>query len=201
MTKVTRITGRGVPVIGDDIDTDRIIPARYLKEITFSRMGEYPFYDERFNADGSMKDHPFNKEEFVGASILVGNVNFGCGSSREHAPQALVRWGIRAVIAESFAEIFSGNCVMLGTPTVVASKADIAALQQAIANDPSRELTIDLEQMTVSDGERTYPVSMPESRRNALVEGTWDSTAMLVANSELVRATAAKLPYMSGFSQ
>ncbi|TVR59222.1 MAG: 3-isopropylmalate dehydratase small subunit [Spirochaetaceae bacterium] len=201
MTKVTRITGRGVPVIGDDIDTDRIIPARYLKEITFSRMGEYPFYDERFNADGSMKDHPFNKEEFQGASILVGNVNFGCGSSREHAPQALVRWGIRAVVAESFAEIFSGNCVMLGTPTVVASKADIAALQQAIMIDPGRELTIDLEQMTVSDGERTYPVTMPESRRNALVEGTWDSTTMLVANAELVRAKAAKLPYMSGFSQ
>ena len=201
MTKVTQIIGRGVPVVGDDIDTDRIIPARYLKEITFSRMGEYPFYDERFNADGSMKEHPFNKKEFQGASILVGNVNFGCGSSREHAPQALVRWGIRAVVAESFAEIFSGNCVMLGTPTVVASKADILALQEVIANDPSRELTVDLEQMTVSDGERTYSVSMPESRRNALVEGTWDSTAMLVANNELVRATAAKLPYMSGFAE
>ncbi len=198
MSKVVHVKGRAVPVIGDDIDTDRIIPARYLKEITFSRMGEYPFYDERFNADGSKKDHAFNKTEFQGASILLGNVNFGCGSSREHAPQSLVRWGIRALVAESFAEIFAGNCVMLGTPAVVASKADVAALQQLARQAPETEFLVDLENLEVRAGTLTVKVNMPASRRNALIEGSWDSTSLLVANSGLVAKAAAHLPHPSG---
>lgn len=197
---VVRVAGRAVPVVGDDIDTDRIIPARYLKEITFSRMGEYPFYDERFNADGSKKDHPFNEERFQGASILVANANFGCGSSREHAPQALARWGIKAVIAESFAEIFSGNCTMIGVPTLVADKADVNRLQEVAARASNAtagvEMVIDLEKMEVSAADVTVKVTMPEPRRRALLDGTWDSTSLLVANLDKVRATAAALPYV-----
>ena len=197
MSKVIHIKGRAVPVIGDDIDTDRIIPARYLKEVTFSRMGQYPFYDERFNPDGSMKDHPFNKPVYQGASILLANVNFGCGSSREHAPQALVRWGVRAVVAESFGEIFAGNCAMLGTPALGASKSDVAALQRLARENPAAELDVDLEAMVVRAGTLTVKVTMPGSRRNSLVQGTWDSTALLIANAGLVEAAAARLPHPS----
>jgi 3-isopropylmalate/(R)-2-methylmalate dehydratase small subunit len=198
MSKVIHITGRAVPVVGDDIDTDRIIPARYLKEVTFTRMGQYPFYDERFTADGSMKDHPFNKTEYQGASILLANVNFGCGSSREHAHQALVRWGIRAVVAESFGEIFAGNCAMLGTPALAASKSDVAALQKLARENPAAELVVDLDAMVVRAGTLTVNVTMPGSRRNSLVQGTWDSTALLIANAGLVEAAAARLPHPSG---
>jgi 3-isopropylmalate/(R)-2-methylmalate dehydratase small subunit len=198
MSKITVLQGRAVPVVGDDIDTDRIIPARYLKEITFSRMGEYPFYDERFKPDGSKKDHPFNRPEYQGASILLGNVNFGCGSSREHAPQSLVRWGIRAIVAESFAEIFAGNCVMLGTPALVASKADVAALQKVATDKPGAVFTVDLVNMEVKAEGLTVKVTMPPSRRNALVEGTWDSTALLLANAAKVKEKAAVLPHPSG---
>ena len=197
MTKVQSIKGRAVPVVGDDIDTDRIIPARFLKEITFSKMGDYPFFDERFDADGGKKDHPFNRDEYQGASILVANSNFGCGSSREHAPQSLVRWGIKAVVAESFAEIFAGNCVMLGTPAVTADDADVAALQKAVSEDPALEVEVDLQAMRVRAGKLDFAVSLPESRRKALMEGTWDSTALLLANAEKVKATAAQLPYMA----
>jgi len=198
MSKIVTIQGRAVPVQGDDIDTDRIIPARYLKEITFSRMGDYPFYDERFHPDGTKKDHPFNRAEYQGASILLGNVNFGCGSSREHAPQSLVRWGIRAVIAESFAEIFAGNCVMLGTPALVASKADVASLQKLATEKPGTVFTIDLQTMEVRADGITVSVTMPPSRRNALVEGTWDSTALLLANAAKVKEKASVLPHPSG---
>jgi 3-isopropylmalate/(R)-2-methylmalate dehydratase small subunit len=198
MSKIVTIQGRAVPVVGDDIDTDRIIPARYLKEITFSRMGEYPFFDERFAADGSKKDHPFNRPEYQGASILFGNVNFGCGSSREHAPQSLVRWGIRALVAESFAEIFAGNCVMLGTPALVASKEDVAKLQKLATEKPGTVFTVDLAAMEVKAEDLTVKVTMPPSRRNALVEGTWDSTALLLANAAAVKAKASVLPHPSG---
>lgn len=200
MSKVTQITGRAVPVPGDDIDTDRIIPARYLKEITFTRMGEYPFFDERFNADGSKKDHPFNKPEYQGASILIGNVNFGCGSSREHAPQSLVRWGIKAVVAESLAEIFAGNCVMLGTPAVTAPKEDVAKLQKLAQENPKAEFKLDLAAMAISSGDLSVKVAMPESRRQALIEGTWDSTGLLMANSGLAKEKIAKLAYMNGYA-
>ena len=200
MAKVIRITGRAVPIIGDDFDTDRIIPARYLKEVTFSRMGSYPFYDERFTADGRMKDHPFNKPEYQGASILAANANFGCGSSREHAPQSLARWGIRAIVAESFGEIFSGNCAMLGIPALTASKSDVAALQRMAHGNPAAELTIDLEAMVVQAGGAVMKVTMPRSRRASLIEGTWDGTALLLPNARLVEAAAVRLPHPSGRS-
>ncbi len=122
MSKINQIEGKAVPVEGNDIDTDRIIPARYLKEITFTNMGKYPFYDERFDAEGKPKGHPFDLPQFQGAHLLFVNQNFGCGSSREHAPQALMRWGVRAVVGESFAEIFAGNCTMLGIPTATSAR-------------------------------------------------------------------------------
>ena len=206
MPKVISVTGRAVPVRGDDIDTDRIIPARYLKEITFTKMGDYPFFDERFDSAGGKKPHPFNEARFQGAQVLLGNVNFGCGSSREHAPQALVRWGnpaqpgIKAIVAESFAEIFAGNCVMLGIPAVTASKADLAALQALAEKDPQAEFVVDLESMEVRAGGLKAKVALPDSRRNALMEGTWDSTGLLQSNAAKVTAIAGSLPYLNGFN-
>src|SRR5438876_2530381 len=141
---ITSITGRAVNVPGNDIDTDRIIPARFMKCVTFDGLGEYAFYDVRKNADGSDKPHPLNDPRFKGASILLSGANFGCGSSREHAPQALYRFGFRAVIAESFAEIFFGNCTTLGIPCVVAAPADIRALADEIERVPNLEVTVDL---------------------------------------------------------
>jgi len=198
MSKIVHIEGTAVPVVGDDIDTDRIIPARYLKEITFSRMGEYPFFDERFNADGSRKDHPFNRQEHQGAALLLANSNFGCGSSREHAPQALARWGIKAIVAESYAEIFTGNCTMMGVPTVTASGEEIARLQKLAAEKPSTRFSLDLERMVLKAGDIEVQVAMPDGRRKALVEGIWDSTSLLLGNGDRVKETAAKLPYMAG---
>jgi 3-isopropylmalate/(R)-2-methylmalate dehydratase small subunit len=200
MSKVIQLHGRAVPVVGDDIDTDRIIPARYLKEITFTNMGQYPFYDERFDAKGGLRPHAFNEPRYKGASILFANVNFGCGSSREHAPQALVRWGIKAIVAESFAEIFAGNCVMLGTPAVTASKEDLAALQKLAHDKPETEFAVDLESMTVSGGGLSVKVEMPASRRKALQEGTWDSTGILQANAGKVAENAKKLAYMNDYN-
>lgn len=196
MSKITTISGRGIAVVGDDIDTDRIIPARYLKEITFSKMGDYPFYDERFNSDGSKKNHPFNDPRNQGANILFANVNFGCGSSREHAPQALVRWGIRAIVAESFSEIFAGNCVMLGTPALIASKDDILSMQKSVIKNPDAEFVLDLVTMNINGAGLSVKVTMPESNRKALTEGTWDITEILLGNSDKTKEVAGKLDYM-----
>jgi 3-isopropylmalate/(R)-2-methylmalate dehydratase small subunit len=200
MSNVIKIEGRAVPVVGDDIDTDRIIPARYLKEITFTNMGAYPFYDERFDAKGGLKPHAFNEPRYKGAHLLVSNVNFGCGSSREHAPQALVRWGIKAIVAESLAEIFAGNCVMLGTPALVASKADVAALQALAHEKPETAFTVDLASMSITGGGLNVKVTMPETRRKALMEGTWDSTGILQANADKVAALVGTLPYINNFA-
>jgi len=193
MTKILTVEGRAVSVPGDDIDTDRIIPARFLKEITFQRMGEYPFYDERFGPGGKQKDHPFNRPEHQGACILLANSNFGCGSSREHAPQALVRWGIKAVVAESYAEIFAGNCVMMGTPAVTASPEDLTELQKLADESPETLFSLDLRSMELKAGGKVFSVKLPEGRRRALTEGTWDSTALLLANADKARETAARL--------
>ncbi|AEJ60399.1 3-isopropylmalate dehydratase, small subunit [Spirochaeta thermophila DSM 6578] len=197
MTNIIRIAGTMVPVRGNDIDTDRIIPARYLKEITFERMGEYAFYDERFGEDGTPTDHPFNR--YKGASILVANANFGCGSSREHAAQAVMRWGIRAIVAESYGEIFAGNCTMIGVPPVVASQEVVEALQTLAEARPEARVEIDLEEMVVRGEDFSYPVSMPEGRREAFLKGYWDSTALLLSNLEKTRKVAAGLPYVRGF--
>lgn len=200
IVKIVKISGTAVPVRGNDIDTDRIIPARYLKEVTFARMGEYPFFDERFDASGKKKDHPFNDPEYRGASILFVNKNFGCGSSREHAPQALYRFGIRAIVGESFAAIFAGNCTMMGLPTVTVGEKEIATLMKSVEDHPRTEYTVDLENKTISYGDKKIPIDLPETYRTALTQGYWDSTALLRSNLEQVRRTAAKLPYMNHFS-
>ena len=191
MSKITRLQGRAVPVPGDDIDTDRILPARYMKEITFANMGRYPFQDERFHADGAPKKHPFNEACHQGASMLFGNANFGCGSSREQAPQALFRWGIRAIVAESFGEIFAGNCLMLGVPAIMAAKADMTALQNIARENPETEFELDLASMALIGGGLRIDIRMPASRRKALAEGAWDSTDLLLANADKVAAMLA----------
>ena len=200
IVKITKVIGTAVPIRGNDIDTDRIIPARYLKEVTFARMGEYPFFDERFDATGKKKDHPFNDLEYKGASLLFVNKNFGCGSSREHAPQALYRFGIKAIVGESFAAIFAGNCTMMGLPAVVVGAKEIDQLMKSVEENPRTEYSVDLETKTLSYGNVKIAIDLPETYRTALTMGSWDSTALLRANLEQVRKTAAKLPYMSGFS-
>lgn len=193
---VEHVAGTGIPVRGNDIDTDQIIPARYLKAITFDGIGEAAFYDLRFNDDGTQKDHPFNEEHYQGASILVVNANFGCGSSREHAPQALMRWGIDAIVGESFAEIFAGNCLALGVPTVTADQKSIEALQEYIEENPDVEIDVDVATETVTYDEETIDGTVDESQRKALVNGEWDTTALMAANAETVAETAASLPYV-----
>lgn len=180
LEKIQQVTGRAVHVPGNDIDTDRITPARYLKVVTFDGLGEALFYDERFNPDGSPKPHPLNDPRFKGASILLVGANFGCGSSREHSPQAIYRAGFRALIGESFAEIFFGNSTALSMPCVSASKADIEALAAAVEQDPALEVTVDVERLEVRYAERSFRVSLPESAQKALVSGRWDPIADLL---------------------
>jgi len=200
IVKITAISGTAVPIRGNDIDTDRIIPARYLKEPTFARMGNYPFFDERFDSSGKKKDHPLNDPEYRGASLLFVNKNFGCGSSREHAPQALYRFGIKAIVGESYAAIFAGNCTMMGLPAVVVGAKEIDQLIKSVEENPRTEYTVDLEKKTISYGNQKLPFDMPETYRTALTQGYWDSTALLRANLDQVKLTAAKLPYMGGFN-
>lgn len=200
IVKITKIAGTAVPIRGNDIDTDRIIPARYLKEPTFTRMGDYPFFDERFDSSGKKKDHPFNDPEYKGASILFVNKNFGCGSSREHAPQALYRFGIHAIVGESFAAIFAGNCTMMGLPAVVVGAKEIAQLIKSVEENPRTEYTVDLESKTLSYGGQKIAIDLPETYRTALTQGYWDSTALLRANLDAVKSTASKLPYVTGFN-
>ena len=199
ITKITQVAGTAIPVRGNDIDTDRIIPARYLKEVTFSRMGDFPFYDERFDAAGKPKPHPFNDPKYKGASILFVNKNFGCGSSREHAPQAILRYGLHAIVGESFAAIFAGNCVMLGIPAVIVSAGDMEGLLKSVESAPKTAYTVDLSTKTISYQGGQIRFDLPASHHNALVTGAWDSTAILRANLTSVKGVASKLPYMSGF--
>jgi 3-isopropylmalate/(R)-2-methylmalate dehydratase small subunit len=194
------VSGTAVSIKGNDIDTDRIIPARYLKEVTFARMGNYPFFDERFDAAGKRKDHPFNDPEYKGASILFVNKNFGCGSSREHAPQALYRFGIQAIVGESFAAIFAGNCTIMGVPTVTVTTKEMEQLMKSVAENPRTEYTVNLETKTLSYGNIKVAIDLPETYRKALITGSWDSTALLRANLEQVKRTASKLPYMNNFA-
>ena len=196
---VTTISGKAIAIHGNDIDTDRIIPARYLKAITFSELGEYPFQDERFEPDGTPRDHPFNRAASRDAKLLFVNENFGCGSSREHAPQCLRRWGIEAVVGVSFGEIFAGNCEMIGVPAVRAQPEDIARLQAAADADPSLEFTLDLGAMRLVGGNEAVGVEMPENRRRSLLEGHWDSTGILVGNLGAVREVYDRLPYTRGY--
>ena len=192
----SKIEGFAIPLPGNDIDTDRIIPARYLKCVTFDALGAYAFYDERYATDGEQRKHPFNEEHFKGAEILLVNKNFGCGSSREHAPQSLMRMGIRAIIGESFAEIFAGNCTALGIPAVILAQEHISQLMTAVQEKPKTELSVDLINKTVSAGTLSFPLEMPESYRRDLVEGTWDTTAILLQNINLIKELASKLHYI-----
>jgi 3-isopropylmalate/(R)-2-methylmalate dehydratase small subunit len=190
-----QITGRGIPVPGNDIDTDRIIPARFLKEVTFESMGEHAFEDAR----KQNPEHPFNSPVYRGASVLVVGQNFGCGSSREHAPQALMRWGIRAIVGGSYGEIFFGNCVMLGIPCLTVSQADLEWLQREIGRAPQTPVHVDVDKQEVRFGERVIKGAVPDGARKQLVAGTWDSTAVLLDAGAAIETAAGKLPYVKGF--
>jgi 3-isopropylmalate/(R)-2-methylmalate dehydratase small subunit len=196
---IASVRGRGVPIPGNDIDTDRIIPARFMKCVTFDGLGEYAFYDVRHDADGRPIDHPMNDRRYAGASVLLVGRNFGCGSSREHAPQALARAGITALIGVSFADIFAGNCAQVGLVAVEAAETEVERLAQLCAESPSTEITIDLERMEVLTEGYSFSVNMPPSRRRNFLAGEWDSAATLLANEASARATATRLPYLAAF--
>lgn len=196
LAKVTQVTGTGVYVPGSDIDTDRIIPARFMKCVTFDGLGEYAFYDVRYDKDGNLKGHPLDDPRFKGASILLSGTNFGCGSSREHAPQALYRFGIRAVIAESFAEIFFGNCTTLGIPCAVAAGADIRVLATEIERNPQLEVTIDVAAGRVFFEDQEFAITVPDTAREALTTGQWDPIAGLLENKDAVHQRMTALGWV-----
>ena len=194
-----QVVGRGIPLPGNDIDTDRIIPARFLVSVSFDGLDKHVFEDDRKAAVRPHNRHPFDVGQYQGARILLVNSNFGCGSSREHAPQGLNRWGIQAVVGESFAEIFFGNSLMIGMPCVTASAADVRALMELVEKHPATELTLDLAAGTcVTDG-FSCRVSLPPNVRDAFTTGAWDTTGMLLDRYEQVDAASERLPYVTGF--
>ena len=197
---VTHVEGSGLPIRGNDIDTDQIIPARFLKLVTFDGLGEFAFFDQRFDDEDNPKEHPFNEDRFQDSNVLVVNANFGCGSSREHAPQALKRWGIDAIVGESFAEIFAGNCLALGIPTVTADTETIETLQAWVDENPDGTIEIDVAEETVSYDDETINANVDEAQRKALVDGIWDTTALMKSNADAIEATADSLPYIDDSS-
>lgn len=196
MNEVTNVSGSGVPLLLDDIDTDRIIPARFLRCVTFDGLGEYAFEDDRQQDPG----HTFNNSKYQNGSVLIAGRNFGCGSSREHAPQSLIRWGIQTIIAESFAEIFFGNCTALGTPAVCASREVLQQLTKLVEEDPSRKITVDLETMQGRSGDFQFDITIPDSARQALLSGQWDFMNLLLENEAEVRKASKQLPYLNQFA-
>ncbi len=190
---IDRVQGRGIPLVGNDIDTDRIIPARFLRCVTFDGLGEQAFADDRSQLQGQ---HPFDQPCYQGSRILVVNGNFGCGSSREHAPQALMRWGIQALVGESFAEIFFGNCVALGIPCVTVDPEHVTQVQQAIQADPSLHLILDLAAEQLHWGQGVITVSIPPGAKQMMLSGTWDACGQLLAQAQQIRQTATTIPYM-----
>jgi 3-isopropylmalate/(R)-2-methylmalate dehydratase small subunit len=194
---ITTVNGTAVVVRGDDIDTDRIIPARFLKCVTFEALGPAVFADDRAELGGT---HPFDRPEHQGATILLVNRNFGCGSSREHAPQALMRWGIRAVVGESFAEIFFGNCLALGIPCLVADHETMLAIQEAAAAAPTERFSLDVDAAHLSGADRAWTLELASGPRQMLVSGQWDATSQLLAHDQELQATAARLPYLVQFA-
>jgi 3-isopropylmalate/(R)-2-methylmalate dehydratase small subunit len=196
MQKIEQITGTGVPLLLDDIDTDRIIPARFLRCVTFDGLGEHVFEDDR----KQNSNHPFDDARYQNGSVLVAGRNFGCGSSREHAPQALMRWGIKAVIGESFAEIFFGNCTSLGIPAVCASRSELEILSAVVEKDPTKEISVDLNACEIRYGSESVSCEIPESARISLTTGQWDFLAQLLEAKDQIRETAGQLPYISNFS-
>lgn len=197
LEKITHIVGKGVYIPGNDIDTDRIIPARFMKCVTFDGLGEYLFHDARFHEDGSEKQHPLNDSRFTEATILVSDSNFGCGSSREHAPQAIYRYGVRAVIAESFAEIFYGNSTTLGMPCIEATPEQIELIAGTLEQKPDTEIAIDLENERITFADKTLEVTVRATAKDALIKGQWDPIAELLEASEATDRTAATLPYIA----
>ncbi|HXP89910.1 MAG TPA: 3-isopropylmalate dehydratase small subunit [Fibrobacteria bacterium] len=200
MSQIRTISGRAVPVRGNDIDTDRIIPARFLRCVTFEGLGEHAFEDDRAQDKAKGHPHPFDQARFQGAAVLVGNSNFGCGSSREHAPQALYRWGIRAVVAVSYSEIFYGNTVAMGFPCVHVSAADAEALQAMVEADPTLEVAVDIEGNQVRAGGKVFAASIPAGPRKQFLTGSWDATSELVAGLSDVAVVAGRLPYVNAFA-
>ncbi|MEN8662037.1 MAG: 3-isopropylmalate dehydratase small subunit [Lentimonas sp.] len=196
ITPIKQVTGQGVFVPGDDIDTDRIIPARFMKCITFDGLGEYLFHDVRKTESGEDKKHNLNDPRFADASILVGGNNFGCGSSREHAPQSILRAGYNAVIAGSFAEIFFGNSTNLGVVCVIANDADRKVIAAAIEADPAMELTIDVENLKINFGDQTVSCEIKPGARESLLSGNYDPLSELLEGADDVSKTAGALSYM-----
>jgi 3-isopropylmalate/(R)-2-methylmalate dehydratase small subunit len=194
---IKQVAGTGVYVPGDDIDTDRIIPARFMKCITFDGLGDYLFYDVRKTEDGEDKKHNLNDPRFAGASIIVSGNNFGCGSSREHAPQSIMRAGFKAVIAGSFAEIFYGNSTNLGVVCVTATSTDREVLAKAIESNPQLEITIDVSDHKIWFGDQYITCDMRPGARDSLLRGTYDPLDELLEGEEAVNERVAKLPYMS----
>ncbi len=194
MSKIAQISGQAVPLVGNDIDTDRIIPARFLRCVTFDGLGEQAFADDRAQSEGT---HPFDLPQYQNASVLVVNANFGCGSSREHAPQSLARWGIQGIIGESFAEIFFGNCIAIGLPCVILKPAEIQSIQAAIVDNPEISVAIDLEAGTVKCGDTTYQPTIDEGAKQRFLNGTWDSCGQLLQGKPAIAETVTKLPYIA----
>lgn len=201
-TKRTIIRGRAIPVRGNDIDTDRIIPARFLKTVTFEGLGAHAFEDDRLGLEEQGKTHSFDEAKYQEAEILLVNKNFGCGSSREHAPQAIARWGngIKVIVGETFAEIFYGNCQALGVPCPVVDADTIEKLMSLVEQHPQIVLEVDLQDRKIRAGAEQFPLSLPEGSRQAFLEGTWDSTAILLADPEAIHETTARVPYFNGYA-
>jgi len=197
--EIDQLHGRPIPLPGHNIDTDRIIPARYLKSVTFDGLEQHVFEDDRKQLEGRGTLHPFSDPRYAGASVLIVNRNFGCGSSREHAPQALQRWGINAVLGESYSEIFFGNALALGLPCLSLSSADIEALLTQAAAHPERDVSVSLSANQVTAGGRTFAATIPATAHEAFLRGTWDATGLLLDDPDQIRAVGARLPYVRGF--
>ncbi len=198
LAKIEKVAGRAVHAPGEDIDTDRIIPARFLKCVTFDGLGEHLFKDVRFGPDGAPTDHPLNDPRYAGATILLAGRNFGCGSSREHAPQSIAKFGFKAIVAESFAEIFFGNSTALGMPCVSMERAELDRLVTRVEQRPATLVTIDLlEQVVCADDDLRLPLRIKPSARDALLNGLWDPIGQLLAGKDQIRAIAARLPYLA----
>src|SRR4051812_47344750 len=197
--KIRQFAGRALPVRGDNIDTDRIIPARFLRSITFEGLEQHLFEDDRQQLEAAGQRHPIADPRYAGASILLTNANFGCGSSREHAPQAIRRHGIRAVVGQSFSEIFFGNSVALGMPCVTVDAATTTTLMKRVEENPSLEITVNLDRMTIAAGDASYQIALPTAARESFLDGTWDATGLLLDRFEDVESVAKRLPYVSGW--